>query len=63
MPRWNRKLVSGVMLGFLLFAGALHINLNDLAKQKWLIAGLASVGVAVSTLVVGVLAWGVVGIR
>jgi CPA1 family monovalent cation:H+ antiporter len=55
---FNETLMHG-MLGFLLFAGALHINLNDLAKQKWLIAGLASVGVAVSTLVVGALAWGV----
>jgi monovalent cation:H+ antiporter, CPA1 family len=55
---FNETLMHG-MLGFLLFAGALHINLNDLAKQKWLIAGLASVGVAVSTLVVGTLAWGV----
>jgi len=47
------------MLGFLLFAGALHINLNDLARHRWLIAGLASVGVAVSTVVVAGLAWGV----
>jgi len=53
---FNETVMHG-MLGFLLFAGALHINLNDLAKQKWLIAGLASVGVAVSTVVVGVLAW------
>ncbi len=55
---FNETLMHG-MLGFLLFAGALHINLNDLARQKWLIAGLASLGVAVSTLVVAALAWGV----
>ena len=36
------------MLGFLLFAGALHINLNDLGQQKWTIAALATVGVLLS---------------
>jgi monovalent cation:H+ antiporter, CPA1 family len=55
---FNETLMHG-MLGFLLFAGALHVNLNDLAKQKWLIAGLASAGVVVSTVVVALLAWGV----
>lgn len=55
---FNETLMHG-MLGFLLFAGALHINLNDLARQKWLIATLASVGVVLSTLLVAGLAWGV----
>jgi len=41
------------MLSFLLFAGALHINLNDLAKQKGIISILATVGVAFSTFIVG----------
>ena len=41
------------MLSFLLFAGALHVNLEDLAKQKWVIAILASVGVVVSTFLIG----------
>jgi NhaP-type Na+/H+ or K+/H+ antiporter len=41
------------MLSFLLFAGALHINLNDLAKQKWVITILAVVGVLISTFVFG----------
>ncbi len=45
------------LLGFLLFAGALHVNLNDLARQRWLIASLATGGVLVSTFVVGVLTW------
>jgi monovalent cation:H+ antiporter, CPA1 family len=53
---FNKTLMHG-MLGFLLFAGALHINLNDLAQQKWLIAALASVGVVISTVVVAGLAW------
>ena len=53
---FNETLMHG-MLGLLLFAGALHINLNDLAKQKWLIATLASIGVAFSTVLVAGLAW------
>lgn len=52
----ERLLLDG-MLGFLLFAGALHINLNDLGRQKWTIASLATVGVALSTALVGGLAW------
>lgn len=45
------------MLSFLLFAGALHINLEDLLKLKWVIASLASVGVVISTLIVGSAVW------
>jgi CPA1 family monovalent cation:H+ antiporter len=41
------------MLSFLLFAGALHVNLNDLAEQKGIISILATLGVAFSTLIVG----------
>jgi CPA1 family monovalent cation:H+ antiporter len=43
------------MLGALLFAGALHLELEDLLRQKWLIALLATVGVVTSTVVVGLL--------
>jgi CPA1 family monovalent cation:H+ antiporter len=49
---FNQTLLQG-MLSFLLFAGALHINLNDLAEQKWVITVLALVGVLISTLVFG----------
>ena len=45
--------VMQVMLSFLLFAGALHVNLNDLKNQKYVVAILASVGLLVSTLLVG----------
>jgi CPA1 family monovalent cation:H+ antiporter len=48
----RQTLLHGV-LGFLLFAGALHVRLTDLAQQKWVILTLASVGVVGSTLVVG----------
>lgn len=41
------------MLGYLLFAGALHVNINDLREQKWIISSLATFGVIASTLMVG----------
>ena len=58
-----RKTVTGVdfsqallegMLGLLLFAGALHVKLSDLQKQWSLILLMATLGVALSTLVFGV---------
>src|SRR6056297_2999075 len=42
-----------VMLSYLLFAGALHVDLSELAKHKWVIALMATVGVVVSTVLVG----------
>ena len=45
--------VMNVMLSFLLFAGALHVNLGDLRDQKWVVAILASAGLVVSTFLVG----------
>jgi len=48
---FNIVLMQG-MLSFLLFAGALHVNLNDLAKNKWIIGILATIGICVSTLII-----------
>lgn len=45
------------MLCFLLFAGSLHIDLDDLAKNKGIIAILATLGVVGSTALVGVGMW------
>jgi len=42
-----------VMLSYLLFAGALHVNLDDLRQQKFVIAGMATFGVIVSTFAIG----------
>ena len=50
------------MLSFLLFAGALHVNINDLAKQKWIIISLASLGVISSTFLIGVFTWLILGV-
>ncbi len=52
----NEALMHG-MLGFLLFAGAFHVNLGDLARHRWPIAALSTLGVLLSTAIVGVLAW------
>ncbi len=49
---FNETLMQG-MLSFLLFAGALHVNLNDLAKHKWVIASLATFGTLLSTFIIG----------
>jgi len=55
---FSETLMHG-MLGFLLFAGALHIDLGDLAEQKKIVALLATLGVLVSTLVIALLTWGI----
>ena len=49
---FNEALMQG-MLSVLLFAGALHVHLEELVKQKWVVAVLASVGVISSTFMVG----------
>lgn len=41
------------MLAFLLFAGALHVELEDLMAQRWAIAIMATVGIAISATIVG----------
>jgi CPA1 family monovalent cation:H+ antiporter len=49
------------MLCFLLFAGALHINLNDLSEQKGVISTLAVAGVVISMFVFGTAIYYVLG--
>jgi len=49
---FSEALLHG-MLGFLLFAGALHVNINDLAEKKWEIGTFATLGVVLSTAIVG----------
>ena len=51
---FNQTLMQG-MLSFLLFAGALHMNLESLLRQKWTILTLATVGVIGSTFLVALL--------
>jgi len=54
---FDKTLLQG-MLSFLLFAGALHININDLAEKKWSIGTLATLGTLMSTFLVGTSTWG-----
>lgn len=41
------------MLGLLLFAGALHVKIEDLRAQAWTVALMATLGIAISTAVAG----------
>ncbi|KOP53009.1 sodium:proton antiporter [Pseudomonas tremae] len=50
-------LLMNWMLSFLLFAGALHVNLGDLRSYRWPIGLLATFGVLIATTVIGALAY------
>lgn len=56
------QVLMGAMLNFLLFAGAIHINLNDLKEQKTPVIVLSTVGVIISTLVVGFGLYGILDV-
>jgi len=45
------------MLSFLLFAGALHIDLEELKGVAWPVSILATAGVVIATFVTGTLVW------
>ena len=45
------------MLSFLLFAGALHVDLSELSKQRGVIIFLATAGVVGTTFIIGALSW------
>jgi CPA1 family monovalent cation:H+ antiporter len=49
------------MLSLLLFAGAMHVRLDDLAEHRWAIGVMASVGVVLSTFLIAGGAWLVLG--
>ncbi|HKI84765.1 MAG TPA: cation:proton antiporter, partial [Candidatus Krumholzibacteria bacterium] len=51
---FNEALMHG-MLGFLLFAGALHADLDYFVQRRWTIALLATVGLLISTALIGVM--------
>jgi CPA1 family monovalent cation:H+ antiporter len=50
------------MLSLLLFAGSLHIDLADLASRRQAIGVLATVGVLLSTAIVGLSTWGLLAL-
>lgn len=49
------EVLMGAMLNFLLFAGAVHINLKDLREQRGPIMVFSTVSVIISTIAVGTL--------
>lgn len=51
--------LMGAMLNFLLFAGAIHVSLQELHKQRMPILILSTVGVILSTFLVGSMMYGV----
>ncbi|MCL4150891.1 UNVERIFIED_CONTAM: hypothetical protein GTU68_034331 [Idotea baltica] len=60
------KLLFDGLLGFLLFAGALHINIKELANEKKSVLIFATLGVLISTAIVGGLTYlfsGLIGLN
>jgi len=51
------QVLMKIMLSFLLFAGALHIDAKRLRRQKWPVIVLATAGTFISTFVVSAMAW------
>ena len=50
------------MLAFLLFAGALHVDISYLRDQRWAIGLMATGGILISTFLVGAGFWFVTGL-
>ncbi len=50
---FSSALLEG-MLGLLLFAGALHVKISDLRREWILVALMATIGVGLSTMIIGV---------
>ncbi|WP_262029200.1 cation:proton antiporter [Microvirga sp. Mcv34] len=57
-----RETVLNGMLAFLLFAGALHVDLGILRERAWTVGLIATLGVVISTAVVGVGLWWLSGL-
>ncbi|MEZ5543459.1 MAG: sodium:proton antiporter [Pseudomonadota bacterium] len=54
---FEKTLLHG-MLGYLLFAGALQIDVGRLRHSAWVVTALATVGTLLSTLLIGTIAYG-----
>lgn len=57
---FNQVVLHG-MLAFLLFAGAIHVNLDELGREWLTVSSLAIVGTLASTFIVGGATWLVLG--
>ena len=56
------QVLMKVMLSFLLFAGALHIDANELKREIWPVVILATIGTFISTFLVSVIAYYLFGL-
>lgn len=54
-----KKTVMEFMLSFILFAGSLHINAEHMFKFRYVIAQLATIGVVISMLIVGLMVYSI----
>ncbi len=52
-------LVLNFMLAYLLFAGAMNVNVGALIKRGWAVAGLALFGTVITTVLIAAAFWGV----
>jgi monovalent cation:H+ antiporter, CPA1 family len=52
-----KDLLMNFMLSFLLFAGAIHIDAHKLKQEGWSVMLLATLGILISTFVIGGLVW------
>lgn len=52
-----QDVLMNFMLSFLLFAGAIHIDLGKLKRERWPIIILATLGILLSTFIVGGAVW------
>ncbi len=55
------EVLMDVMLGFLLFAGAMHTNFDQLRVQRWPVLVFATLGVLSSTFLVGTISYYTLG--
>lgn len=53
------KLVLNFMLAYLLFAGAMNVNVEALISRGWAVAGLAIIGTVITTVLIAAAFWGV----
>jgi len=52
-----RGLLMNFMLSFLLFAGSINIDAQQLNKERWPILALSTIGIVISTTLVGCVSW------
>ncbi len=52
-----RDVLMNFMLSFLLFAGSIHIDAAKLKKERWPVLALSTLGILISTTLVGGIVW------